>query len=75
METALTGGIDELLKEGIPGLVILALGFVSWRLFKLYTDTQEKRIAESTEAVKAMTAMTTAVEGLADLIKDRRTPL
>lgn len=72
MEQGLTGSIDKLLQLGLPGVVIIALGFVCWRLFKLYADTQEKRIAEGREAVKAIEQNTAALENLSDVIRARR---
>lgn len=75
MEHAVAGGVDELLKQGLLGLVILALGFFAYRLFSLFVETQEKRIEESKESLKALGNNTDALKSLADLIKDRRTPL
>jgi dihydrodipicolinate synthase/N-acetylneuraminate lyase len=72
MEKGVTGSIDGLLQLGLPGIVIIALGFVCWRLHKLYTEVQEKRIAEGREAVKAMEQTTAALENLSEVIRSRR---
>lgn len=72
MEHGLTGSIDGLLQLGLPGIIIIGLAFVCWRLFKLYTDIQEKRIVEAREGVKAIEQNTAALEHLAEVIRTRR---
>ena len=59
-------------KEGILGLIIVALGFAVIYLFKQYRDIQEKRIAESRETTKAIEQNTNTLETLGELLRDRR---
>lgn len=72
MEQGLTGSVNQLLQLGLPGIIILALAWVSWKLFKRYDEAQERRIAEGRESVEALNANSAALEALATLIKDRR---
>ena len=72
MDKLFTGSIDQLLGQGLPGIVIAVLAFVAWRFFKLYAETQEKRVTETRESVKAMEENTGALEALTTLIRDRR---
>lgn len=72
MEKGFTGSVDQLLQLGLPGVVILALAYVAWRLFQRYDQAQEKRITEGREGVAALNSNTAALEALAELIKDRR---
>lgn len=60
----------ELLKLGLAGLVILALGWAVVRLSNRLDAVQEKRIAENRESITTMSAMTTAVEGLTEWLKE-----
>lgn len=72
MERGISGSIDSLLQLGLPGVVIIILGFVAWRLHKLYAETQEKRIAEGREAVKAIEQNSAALDNLSEVIRSRR---
>lgn len=73
MEQGLSGSVDQLLQLGLPGVVIIGLGFFAYRVFKLYTEVQERRIAEARETVKAMEQNTAALESLTAVIQARRT--
>lgn len=66
-----SGGTDLLLDRGLTGLVILALAFVCWRLFKMYVEVMEKRIGEARLTAQALEESTRATDALADLIRDR----
>lgn len=70
MDKAISGSIDALLQLGIAGVVILALGFVCWRMFAKYDAAQEKRIAEGRESVKALETNTDALNRLTDRLND-----
>lgn len=76
MEDGLTGSIGILLDRGILGVVCLALGFISWRLFKMVFELQEKRVEENREVAKTNAEViernVAAIEGLTKLIEDRR---
>lgn len=68
----LAAPLAELLKLGFPGVVIIGLALAVWRLFKLYNEVNEKRIAEAREGIKAIEANTTALDALTSAIRDRR---
>lgn len=72
LEKAFTGSIDAILQLGLSGVVILALGFVVWRLHKLYVETQEKRIAEGREAITAIERSSNALDNLSEIIRAKR---
>lgn len=72
MEAGLTGSVEQLLQLGLPGIIILALAWVSWKLFQRFDQVQEKRIAEGREVVEALNANTASLDALVELIKDRR---
>lgn len=58
-----------LLAKGLLGVICLALAWTSWRFFSLYSEVQEKRIAEGREAIRAINESTAAIETLAEIIK------
>lgn len=57
-----------LLDYGLPGVVILGLASACIRLFKLYSDVQEKRIAEARETVAAYAEQTNTLEKLTEVV-------
>lgn len=60
----------EPLKElGLPGVVILTLGWAYWKERARNDELVEKRIAESRENLAAMKDNTSALEALTDVIK------
>lgn len=63
--------IDGFAKQGVLGLVILALGAAVIYLFKAYQGIQEKRIAESRESIKAIEQNTNTLETMTEVLKDR----
>lgn len=58
-----------LLEYGLLGVAVLGLAFVSWRLFTLLHQSQEKRIEEKGASEKAMNDTARALERLTDLLK------
>lgn len=68
MEAVITG----FLAQGLPGLIIVALGFTVYKLYNKYDEVQEKRIAESREAVKAIEQSTNTLDTLTELLRDRK---
>jgi len=64
--------ITELLKLGLPGIVIIALAIGYLNKDKKLDETQEKRIAESRESIKAIEQSTNALESLTEVLRDRR---
>lgn len=64
--------ITELLKLGLPGVVILALAYAYIKKDNKVDEVNEKRIAEARESVKAIEQSTNALEGLTDILRDRK---
>lgn len=64
--------IDPLLQLGLPGIVILALGYAYVRKDNKLDEVNEKRIAESREAVKAIEQNTNTLETLTEVLRDRK---
>lgn len=68
MEEAIQKAVEYLLAQGIPGVVILGLG---WAVFKLYNRNQELHQTLydiGRESVKANEATTAAINRLTDLL-------
>jgi len=75
----LDGSLSRLLELGLPGVVIVALAFVVWKLYKdnlklqdKIDAIQEKRIECATDSIKALSNSSAALEILTDTIRDRR---
>lgn len=66
--------IQGFLDQGVLGLVIVALGFLVWKLWNKYDDIQEKRIAESREAIKAIESNTNTLETMTEVLRERSKP-
>lgn len=64
--------ITELLKLGLPGIVILALAYAYLRKDNKIDEINEKRIAEARESVKAIEQSTNALETLTEVLRDRK---
>ena len=50
--TAVSSATDLLLSMGLPGVVILALGYAVLHLYRAQNATQEKRIAEQRDLLE-----------------------
>ena len=71
MEEAIQRVVEYLLAEGIPGVIILGLG---WAVYKLYNRNQELHSTlyeVGRESVKANEATTAAINRLTDLLMQR----
>ncbi len=64
--------IEILRQQGLAGLVIFALGWASHSLFRLYSEVQEKRIAEAQTTAHALDANTAMLLQLRELLRDQR---
>lgn len=64
--------VAAFLKQGVLGLVVLALGYAVYYLFNQYKDIQEKRIAENRETTKAIEQNTNTLETLSEVLRERR---
>jgi hypothetical protein len=71
MESVAGKAGDQLLALGLPGVMILALLWVCWRLFNLYVETTEKRLDEGKQTTAALNSNTNALDKLTDVIKER----
>jgi predicted signal transduction protein with EAL and GGDEF domain len=71
VEQVAGAGAAELFKLGLSGVVIVALLFIAYRLFNLFVESQEKRLAESRETLDAINRNTTAMNSLTDVVKER----
>lgn len=63
--------LAPLVALGLPGILIVFLGFALYKMSNLYHEIQEKRIEENKEAVRVMGEMSKALDGLSELIRDR----
>lgn len=72
MDSVLADVTKALLALGFPGIVIIALGFVSWRLWKENGEVQEKRLTDMRSSVEAINKNTNALENLTDILRDRK---
>lgn len=63
---------QALLGYGAPGVIILALLAALRKLDARNEAIQEKRIAESREAIKVLEQNTNALESLTDIIRERK---
>ena len=61
-----------LLELGFPGIVIIVLGFVAYRLFAINSDLHEKRVQDSRTAVEAITSNTATLQTAIELLRDRK---
>jgi len=63
--------INGFLEQGLLGLIILALGYVCFKLWSKYDEIQEKRIAESRESIKAIEQSTNTLDTLTEVLRER----
>jgi hypothetical protein len=64
--------VTALLPLGLPGIMIIVLG---WQYSKKDTkleEANEKRIAEAREAIKAIEQNTNTLETLTEVLRDRK---
>ncbi len=72
MDEGLKAVITTLLGLGLPGIIIISLGFATYNLFNKFVESQNARITERGETVKAVEANTDALGRLSDLIRERK---
>lgn len=61
-----------LLELGFPGIVIIVLGFVAWRLYTNNCELHEKRLTDNRVAIEAINTNTNSLDRLAELLRDRK---
>jgi hypothetical protein len=69
MDSLLKGVGDIFLALGLPGAIIIILGWVIWQLWHQLNAIQEARIAEAYKSVESMSATSSALNQLSDLIR------
>jgi hypothetical protein len=73
MDPAAFSSITTLLTQmGLPGMAITGLFLALRYVHKLYTDVQEKRIAEGLDNRTAIERNTTAMTALVEVVKERK---
>lgn len=60
---------EGFLKQGVLGLIIVALGFAVVFLYRKVNEIQEKRIAEAREGIKAVEQSTNTLETLTEVLR------
>lgn len=60
--------ITYLLSFGLPGVIIIALGFAYWRKDARVSELQDALLDVSVQSAKAMEGTTAAVNGLRELL-------
>lgn len=63
---------SALLELGFPGIVIIVLGWVAYRLYTTNCDLHEKRLTDNRTAIDAINTNTNALDKLTALLSDRR---
>ena len=58
-----------LIANGPIGILCLFLAVACWRLFSLYTQVQELRIAEARDTIKVLADNTKALETSTDVVR------
>ena len=60
--------LETLKLVGLPGIIIISLGFALYKLFRLYVETQEKRVQEAQQFQKEYFDLTTDVNKTLDIL-------
>lgn len=63
--------IAGFVEQGVLGIVILGLGFAVIKLWTKYDEIQEKRIAESRDAIKAIEQNSNTLETMTEVLRER----
>lgn len=74
MEGITNSVAEMLLGLGLPGLIILALGFAVWKLYNRNQELHSTLYEIGRESVKANEATTAALNRLSDLLVRGRVP-
>lgn len=60
-----------LLELGFPGIVIIVLGWVAYRLFVINSDLHEKRLNDSRTAIDAINSNTNTLQTALDILRGK----
>lgn len=63
--------IAGFLEQGVLGIVIIGLGYAVVKLWTKYDEVQEKRIAESRDAIKAIEQNSNTLETMTEVLRER----
>lgn len=74
MDSAVTSIVSMLLGQGLPGLMILALGFAAHKLYNRNQELHDTLYEVGRESVKANEATAAALNRLSDLLLRGRAP-
>lgn len=74
MDTAVENIVSMLLGQGLPGLIILALGFAVYKLYNRNQELHDTLFEVGRESVKANEATAAALNRLSDLLLRGRAP-
>lgn len=74
MEDAVSQIVQTLLGHGLPGLIIIALGFAVWKLYSRNQELHTTLYEVGRESVKANEATAAALNRLSDLLLRGRAP-
>lgn len=74
MDTAVQSIVSMLLGQGLPGLMILALGFAVYKLYNRNQELHDTLYEVGRESVKANEATAAALNRLSDLLLRGRAP-
>jgi hypothetical protein len=60
---------DFLMAQGLSGIVIIGLGFSTYKLFLLYVASLEERVKEATKHVEIQRDNAEALDKLSDYVR------
>lgn len=72
MEVFTTSATTELIKMGLPGIVIVALAWAYFRKDALVNTLQEKRVQDARDVTIAMQANTAATQAQTESLNNLR---
>ena len=64
-----SGIATQLLGMGLPGIIIMSLGYAVVKLFNLLQANNEARITEAKACVEALSANATALDEISKLVE------
>lgn len=63
--------VEWFLAQGLFGVIIVVLGYTVMKLYNKYDEIQEKRIAESRDAIKAIEQNSNTLETMTEVLRER----
>lgn len=62
--------LQPLVELGVPGVIIIALGYALWKRTEKYDDIMEKRISEGRESIEALNRSTAAMDTFSSKLEE-----